>query len=203
MKLETAEFIRSAHGSGEYLRDGRPEVAFVGRSNVGKSSLLNRLLGRKGLARISSTPGRTQAVNYFLVNRRFYFVDLPGYGYAKAGREDRREWAARVEGYFREALPGALVVMLVDGKVGATPLDVQAYQYLASLGAKIVIAATKVDKLGRSRWPAVVREVRTTLELEEAIPVIPVSAHSGSGIKELWGAIAPHLEASPSTRSTR
>src|SRR4051794_888156 len=89
LKLETAEFIRSAHG-GDYLRDGRPEVAFVGRSNVGKSSLLNRLLGRRALARISSTPGRTQAVNYFLVNRRFYFVDLPGYGYAKAGREGRR-----------------------------------------------------------------------------------------------------------------
>lgn len=196
LKLETAEFIRSAHG-GDYLRDGRPEVAFVGRSNVGKSSLLNRLLGRRALARISSTPGRTQAVNYFLVNRRFYFVDLPGYGYAKAGREDRREWAARVEGYFQQALPGALVVILVDGKVGATPLDVQAYQYLSSLGAEIVIAATKVDKMPRGRWAAIVREVRTTLELEESISVIPVSARSGDGIKELWGAIAPHLEASP------
>ena len=197
MKLETAEFIRSAHGSGDYLHDGRPEIAFVGRSNVGKSSLLNRLLGRRSLARISSTPGRTQAVNYFLVNRRFYFVDLPGYGYAKAGREDRREWAGRVEGYFREALPGALVVILVDGKVGATPLDVQAYQYLSSLGAEMVIAATKVDKMPRGRWAAIVRDVRTTLELDESISVIPVSARSGEGIKELWGAIAPHLEASP------
>ncbi|HEY0555217.1 MAG TPA: ribosome biogenesis GTP-binding protein YihA/YsxC, partial [Thermoanaerobaculia bacterium] len=102
MKVETAEFILSAHGGGDYLRDGRPEVAFVGRSNVGKSTLLNGLLGRNSLARTSSTPGRTQAVNYFLVNRRFYFVDLPGYGYAKAGKDMRREWAARVEGYFRE-----------------------------------------------------------------------------------------------------
>jgi len=197
LKLETAEFIRSAHGSGDYLHDGCPEIAFVGRSNVGKSSLLNRLLGRRSLARISSTPGRTQAVNYFLVNRRFYFVDLPGYGYAKAGREDRREWAGRVEGYFREALPGALVVILVDGKVGATPLDVQAYQYLSSLGAAMVVAATKVDKMPRGRWAAIVRDVRTTLELDESISVIPVSARSGEGIKELWGAIAPHLEASP------
>lgn len=196
MKADTAEFIRSAHGSGDYLRDGRPEVAFAGRSNVGKSSLLNRLLGRKSLARISSTPGRTQAVNYFLVNRRFYFVDLPGYGYAKAGKEARREWAARVEGYLREALPGALMVMLVDGKVGATPLDVQAYQYLSGLGAAIVVAATKVDRLPRGRWPAMVREVRATLGLEETIPVIPVSAESGDGVKELWGAIATHLEAS-------
>jgi GTP-binding protein len=195
LKVETAEFIRSAHGSGDYLRDGRPEIAFVGRSNVGKSSLLNRLLGRKGLARISSTPGRTQAVNYFLVNRRFYFVDLPGYGYAKAGKEARREWAARVEGYFREEPPEA-VVMLVDGKVGATPLDLQAYQYLSGLGAAVVVAATKIDRIPRGRRAAAVREVRQALGLNEAIPVIPVSAQSGEGIKELWGAVAPRLEGS-------
>ena len=195
MKIETAEFIRSAHGSGDYLRDGRPEIAFAGRSNVGKSSLLNRLLGRKALARTSSTPGRTQAVNYFLVNRRFYFVDLPGYGYAKAGKEERREWAARVEGYFREEPPDA-VVLLVDGKVGATPLDVQAYEYLSGLGVAMLVAATKVDKVSRGRWAATLKEVRKALGLQEAIPVIPVSAHSGEGIKELWGAIASRLEAS-------
>lgn len=195
MKVETAEFVRSAHGSGDYLRDGRPEVAFVGRSNVGKSSLLNRLLGRKGLARTSSTPGRTQAVNYFLINRRFYFVDLPGYGYAKAGKEARREWAARVEGYFREAKP-ALVVLLVDGNVGATPLDLAAYEYLSGLDAEMLVTATKVDRFSRGRWAQVAREVRKVLGLEEEIPVIPVSARSGEGIKELWGAIAPFLEAS-------
>jgi len=195
VKVETAEFVRSAHGSGDYLRDGRPEVAFVGRSNVGKSSLLNRLLGRKGLARTSSTPGRTQAVNYFLINRRFYFVDLPGYGYAKAGKEARREWAARVEGYFREAKP-ALVVLLVDGNVGATPLDLAAYEYLSGLDAEMLVTATKVDRFSRGRWAQVAREVRKVLGLEEEIPVIPVSARSGEGIKELWGAIAPFLEAS-------
>jgi GTP-binding protein len=194
VKVDTAELVRSAHGSGEYLRDGRPEIAFAGRSNVGKSSLLNRLLGRKGLARTSSTPGRTQAVNYFLVNRRCYFVDLPGYGYAKAGKEARREWAARVEGYFREAPPEA-VVLLVDGKVGATPLDVQAYQYLSGLGAAVVVVATKIDKLPRGRRAAAVREVRKVLDLAATIPVIPVSARSGEGIKELWSAIAPHFAA--------
>jgi len=166
----------------------------VGRSNVGKSSLMNRLLGRKGLARTSSTPGRTQAVNYFLVNRRFYFVDLPGYGYAKAGRDARREWAARVDGYIRGALPDAMVVLLVDGKIGATPLDVQAYEYLASLGAPIVVAATKIDKVTRGKWPAVAREVREVLGLAAEVPVIPVSSQSGEGAKELWGAIALHLQ---------
>lgn len=194
MKVESAEFIRSAIGEGDYLRDGRPEAAFVGRSNVGKSSLLNRLLGRSGLARTSSTPGRTQAVNYFLVNRRFYFVDLPGYGYAKAGKDDRREWAARVEGYLQKALPRALVVQLVDGNVGATPLDEKAYEYLTGMGADVLVAATKMDKQSRGRWPVALREIRKTLGLEERIPVIPVSARTGDGIKELWGAIAPALE---------
>ncbi len=195
MKVDTAEFIRSAHGSGDYLRDGRPEIAFAGRSNVGKSSLLNRLLGRKSLARTSSTPGRTQAVNYFLVNRRFYFVDLPGYGYAKAGKEARREWAARVEGYFREEPPDAMV-LLVDGKVGATPLDVQAYQYLSGLGAAIVVAATKIDQLPRGRRVQAVQGVREVLGLHESIPLIPVSARSGEGIKELWGVLSSRLAAS-------
>ena len=196
MKGETAEFVRSAHGSGDYLHDGRPEVAFVGRSNVGKSSLLNRLLGRKALARVSSTPGRTQAVNYFLVNRRFYFVDLPGYGYAKAGKEARREWAARVDGYLRESLPAAMVVLLVDGNVGATPLDVQAYEYLSGLGAKIVVAATKIDRVSRGRRVAAVKGIRETLGLEDSTPVNPVSAESGDGIRELWGAVAPHFDSS-------
>ncbi len=195
MKVETAEFVLSAHGGGDYLRDGRPEVAFVGRSNVGKSSLLNRLLGRKGLARTSSTPGRTQAVNYFLVNRRFYFVDLPGYGYAKAGKEARREWAGRVEGYFRET-PPALLVLLVDGNVGATPLDEQAHEYLSGLPVEILVAATKIDRISRGRWAQVARDIRQVLSLGSEIPVIPVSARSGDGIKELWGAIAPRLEAS-------
>ena len=196
MKVESAEFILSAHGSGDFPRDGRPETAFVGRSNVGKSSLLNRLLSKKGLARISSTPGRTRAVNFFLVNRRYYFVDLPGYGYAKAGREDRRLWAEMVDGYIRQALPRAQVTLLIDGKVGATPLDVQAYQYLSAFGAPLVVAATKIDKVTRGRRSAAQRTIRETLSLPESTPLIAVSAESGEGIKELWGAIGLHLEAS-------
>lgn len=192
--MTTAELTRSAHGSGDYSRDGRPEVAFVGRSNVGKSSLLNRLLGRPGLARTSRTPGRTQAVNYFLVNRRFYFVDLPGYGYAKASREARRAWAARVDGYLRAGLPGARVVLLIDGKVGATPLDVQAYQFLSSLGAAVVVAATKIDQVPRGRRSAVEPAVRRVLSLPQDVPVVAVSARTGEGIKELWSALGPHLE---------
>lgn len=203
MKVESAEFVKSAHASGDFVRDGRPEVAFVGRSNVGKSSLMNRLLGRKGLARVSSTPGRTRSVNYFLVNRRFWFVDLPGYGYAKAGKQERREWAELADTYFRGtggmgARP--LVVMLVDGKVGATPLDAQAWEYLRSLGSPVLVVATKVDRIPRGRRVAMAKSVGAALELDGAVPLIPVSAHSGEGMKELWSAIAHHLETSAETQ---
>ena len=136
MRIEQAEFSRSALALADFPRDGRPQVAFVGRSNVGKSTLLNRLLGKKGLARTSSTPGRTQAVNFFLVNDRFYCVDLPGYGYAKAGWDARRAWAGVMDVYLRAAGAAGLarVVLLVDGVVGATTLDVQAWQYLREIG---------------------------------------------------------------------
>lgn len=196
MKVETAEFIRSAHQGGDFLRDGRPEIALAGRSNVGKSSLMNRLLGRKALARISSTPGRTRSVNYFLVNRRFYFVDLPGYGYAKAGKGERREWGELVDAYIRQSLPRALVLLLVDGKVGATPLDCQACGYLTGLGAEIAVVATKIDQVSRGRRGAAVLGIRRTLGLGEATSLIPVSAHSGEGMKELWSAVELNLASS-------
>jgi len=197
VKVESAEFVKSARASGDFVRDGRPEIAFVGRSNVGKSSLMNRLLGRKGLARVSSTPGRTRLVNYFLVNRRFWFVDLPGYGYAKAGKEERKEWAALADSYFRadaDDRSRPLVVMLVDGKVGATPLDAQAYEYLASLGVEMLVAATKVDRLPRGKRAAMGKGIRAALG--DGIDIIPVSAHSGEGMQELWSAVARHLEQS-------
>ena len=197
VKVDSAEFVRSAHRSEDFVRDGRPEVAFAGRSNVGKSSLMNRLLGRKNLARVSSTPGRTRAVNYFLVNGRLWFVDLPGYGYAKAGREDRRQWAELVDRYLKVALPRARVVLLVDAKVGATPLDAQAFRYLTGLGAPVTVAATKADRVPAGKRKAALRGIREALlaegETEEAgegLEVIPVSAVTGEGLKQLWAAVA-------------
>lgn len=186
MKIETTEFIRSAHASADFPRDGRPEVAFVGRSNVGKSSLLNRLLGRRSLARISSTPGRTRAINYFLINRRFYFVDLPGYGYAKVGKEERRRWAELIEDYFGHTATGTPVVLLVDGKVGATGLDVEAYRYLLDVGVDVIVVATKIDRLSRGKRAAGLAGIRRTLGIAQPTRLIPVSASTGEGLKELW-----------------
>jgi GTP-binding protein len=198
LKIESAEFCLSAHSVGDFPRDELPEVAFLGRSNVGKSSLLNRLLGRRGLARISSTPGRTQAINYFRVNRRSYFVDLPGYGYARASRTDREAWGKVVEKYLRFSADRLLGVLLVDGNVGATASDIEAHAYLTAEGVQTVVVATKMDRVTRGRWRAVLAEVRATLKLKTTeIPVLGVSAKTGDGIQDLWRHLDAHVGKHP------
>jgi GTP-binding protein len=189
----TAEYVRSAHRPEDFVRDGKPEIAFVGRSNVGKSSLLNALAGSRKLARTGSTPGRTRAVNYFLVDRRYYLVDLPGYGYAKASKDDRNRLARVSESYLRSSVEGERrrVVLLVDGKVGATPLDSLAYRFLADADATIVVAATKADRVGRGERERQRHAIRASLELPDSTPLIFVSAHTGEGLNELWREIRP------------
>lgn len=192
MKIHSAEHILSAMGPAQFRRDGRPEIAFVGRSNVGKSSLMNRLLARKNLARTSSRPGRTQAVNYFLVNDRFYFVDLPGYGYAKASRTDRERWARLMDLYFRDASRRhVLLVQLVDAKVGATVLDEQGAEYFYDLGLAPAVVATKIDKVPRSKRVKQLRSIDAAMDAATPDSVKPpsaiaVSAQSGEGIGTLW-----------------
>jgi GTP-binding protein len=182
--------VRSAAEADQLIEDGEPQVAFVGRSNVGKSSLLNRLLGTD-LARISSSPGRTRTVNYFRVNRRFWFVDLPGYGFARAARTEREKWAAVVASYLESTHCRRLVVQLVDAVVGATPLDVQAAEYLESLDARRVVVATKFDRLKRGRRAAAIDGLRRDLGGETDL--LPVSALTGEGVRELWKSIADFL----------
>src|SRR5205085_5180194 len=123
MKLSSAEFIKSAFAEAQWPRGDVPEVAFLGRSNVGKSSLINSLLGVKGLARTSSTPGRTQSLNFFLINEQFYFVDLPGYGYAKRSKEARHEWGKLIEKYLAEREQLVLSILIVDARHEPSPLD--------------------------------------------------------------------------------
>ena len=203
MRVDTAEFVISAYHREQFLRDGRPEVAFVGRSNVGKSSLMNRLLRRKGLAKTGSTPGRTRAVNYFLINRKFYFVDLPGYGFAKAPRGERQRWATLMNEYFRRpALAGdgpstarMQLIQLVDGKVGATVLDAEGRDYFCSLGLAPITVATKIDKVSRSRRARSLQGIRQRLELPDYETVLPVSAMTGEGVQELWKGISGFLTA--------
>jgi len=191
--ITVAELITSAANASGFPPPGAPEIAFLGRSNVGKSSLLNALAGSSKLARTGSTPGRTRAVNYFLVDGSYYLVDLPGYGYAKASKDDRERLARVSESYLRSSVGGErrTVVLLVDAKVGATPLDALALRFLADADAVIVVAATKADRVGRGERERQRRAIRASLELPDATPLIFVSAHTGEGLNELWREIRP------------
>lgn len=192
LKIESSEFVQSAAGREGFLEDGLPEIAFAGRSNVGKSSLLNRLLGRK-LARTSSTPGRTQMINYFRVNGSFYFVDLPGFGYAKASKENRSRWAEVINDYLRSPHPQRAVVHLVDARVGATTLDEQAAEYFAGLELDVLTVATKVDDVKRGERARRMKEIAAALRLGEPTAVLAVSTQTGEGVRELWKSIAEFL----------
>ena len=186
MKIKDVEFLRSATAAKQFVRDGLPQVAFAGRSNVGKSSLLNRLLQRKKLARTSSKPGRTRMVNYFLINKRFYFVDLPGYGYAKASKVDRQSWGDLIESYLLESAEDLRLVLLVDAKIQGSPLDTQAFEYFQSLGVAQLVVATKIDRVPRSKRTQSLKKIAERLDLEDVDDILPVSAETGEGIDKLF-----------------
>lgn len=192
LKFRKAEFVGASATPEGYLGDGSPEVAIVGRSNVGKSSLLNRLVGSR-VARVSSTPGRTRTVNWFRIDGSFWLVDLPGYGWAKASRTERESWAALVESYLVRQAGPRLILQLVDAKVGATRLDVEAAEYLAATGATMLVVATKVDRLKRNERARSLAEIRRVLRLGEGTALEAVSAVSGEGIRELGKRITDFL----------
>lgn len=185
MKIKTVEFLKSAVKSSDYPAGELREVALAGRSNVGKSSLINRLLNRKGLARISKTPGRTRTINFFLVNGGFYLVDLPGYGFAKVALNERQNWGRMIEGYLgnRENLAGML--LLVDSRHPPSTLDGQMYEWLGHYGVRTAIAATKADKLSRSQLARSLAVIKKTLTVWEDTPLVPFSSVTGQGREEL------------------
>ncbi|MBX3028113.1 ribosome biogenesis GTP-binding protein YihA/YsxC [bacterium] len=163
----------------------QPEVAFAGRSNVGKSSLLNRLVGRRALARVSKTPGRTQQINFFAVDERLMLVDLPGYGFARVPLAVKAEWRQLVEGYLRGARPLRGVLVLVDVRRGLQADDQQLLDFLAAIGLRSAVIATKVDKLGRGARAAALAK----LDRPGGGPPIAFSALNGEGTDAVWGVI--------------
>jgi GTP-binding protein len=186
MKILTAEFLISAMSPSQYPRQLLPEVAFAGRSNVGKSSLLNTLVHRQGLAKTSATPGKTQAINFFLINQRFRLVDLPGYGYAKVPREIQARWQPMVETYLQQRDTLRAVVHIVDIRHTPTEQDQQLREWLQHQGLVTVGVATKADKLPPSRRAAHIQAVRQTLAMPADEPLLLFSARTHEGRLQLW-----------------
>jgi GTP-binding protein len=179
------EFTGSFFHLDQLPKDRRLQVAIAGRSNVGKSSLLNRLVGQKKLAKISSTPGKTRSINFFLVDNKFYFVDLPGYGYAKVARKVRENWGRLLEEYLEQSRRLAGLVLLLDCRREITEEDMELVGWLADRGLPTLAVVTKADKLSRDKVNRKVRAVESQL----GIPAIPFSVVTGQGKKELFGAI--------------
>ena len=197
MKVTVCRFHLSAVRAEDFPRDGFPEVAFMGRSNVGKSSLINRLLGAR-LARTSKTPGRTRAINFFRVNERLYFVDLPGYGYARVPVPMRQEWKGLVEDYLTRPGRPDLAVVLVDARREPTDLDAQLVDWLRAGAVPFRVVLTKADKLSGNGLPRALVDGSRRLGLGSEEPPLAVSAFNGDGVPNLWRAI----DAACETRST-
>jgi len=191
MKIISAEFERSCFKKSDWVIDGRPEIAFLGRSNVGKSSLLNSLLGRKGLARTSNTPGRTQSINYFLVNGRFHFVDLPGYGYARVSKAMRADWGVMAREYLTDREELVLSVQLVDARHEPSELDKQLNDWLIFNRKPHIVVATKSDKLSANQLQ---KQLRSITRIFADSKVFAYSSETGKGRFELWSEIASVLE---------
>ena len=194
MNLQKVEFVRSAATPKDFLSDGLPQIAFAGKSNVGKSSVLNCILQRKKFARVGQKPGKTIHINYFKVDGRAYFVDLPGYGYAQVSASEKERWGKLMERYFAMPEQITLGVMIVDARHAPTALDVVMAQLFSDAGRPFVVVANKLDKLKKSEIAPNMAVIRETLALDERIPVIPFSAEKGTGRGELLSTIVSACE---------
>jgi GTP-binding protein len=195
VRIVSAEFVMSASGVSGCPAGGRPEIAMSGRSNVGKSSLLNSLFGRRALAKVSSTPGKTQLLNYFLVNEAFHFVDLPGYGYARASGEARDRWGRMMQGYLHAREQLVAVIQLVDARHEPSGEDRDMVAWLRHERMPFCLVATKIDKLGAAKRSAALRVITSALELPTTQPVVPCSSRTGEGRDVLLAWIGHTLDA--------
>ena len=193
LNINKAEFIKSAAAPSGFIRDALPNIVFSGKSNVGKSSVINRLLNRKNFARVGQSPGKTIHVNYFLIDKKVYFVDLPGYGYAKVSKAERERWGKLMEQFF--AVDGLidLGVMIVDSRHKPTADDVTMAEWFKSTGCPLVVVANKADKLKKSGIEPNLELIRLTLGLDDSTPLILFSAEKGSGREALMSQILNYV----------
>ena len=189
LNVNKAEFIKSAASPAQFIRSSMPSVVFAGKSNVGKSSVINRMLNRKNFARVGASPGKTVHVNYFHIDGRLYFVDLPGYGYAKVSQSERERWGKLMEQFFAERDRITLGEMIVDARHKPIADDLTMAQWFKDSGCRLVIVANKLDKLKKSEIEPNLRLIRETLELPDSVPLIPFSAEKGQGREALMAEI--------------
>lgn len=194
MNVNKAEFIKSAVSPSDFIADGLPTIVFSGKSNVGKSSVINRLLNRKNFARVGSSPGKTVHINYFLIDRKCYFVDLPGYGYAKVSKEEKARWGRLMEQFFAADGLISLGVMIVDARHKPTADDVIMADWFKATGCPMIIIANKCDKLKKSELEPSQVLIRQALGLSESTPVLMFSAEKGDGRDELFNRILEFLQ---------
>lgn len=194
LNTQKVEFIRSAALPKDFLRGPMPQVSFAGRSNVGKSSVINRLLNRKNFARVGSAPGKTVHINYFEVDGKLYLVDLPGYGYAKVSQVEKERWSKLIQSWFDDPDLMTMGVLIVDARHKPTVNDETMADYYKASGKPWIVVANKLDKLKKSEIEPNLALIRETLELTDDVKVIPFSAEKGTGREELLGIIQAHVE---------
>lgn len=194
MKVVQVDFIISAVSPAQYPTKALPEIALVGRSNVGKSSFINTMLNRKNFARISSKPGKTRTINYYLINEKFHMVDLPGYGYAQVSKTEKEKWGPMMEEYFQTREQLNAVVQLVDLRHPPSKDDRNMYDYFKHFGIPVIVVATKADKIARGSWQKHLKVVRETLQLNSDDSLVLFSSETGQGKEEAWKEIFKKLD---------
>ena len=194
MKIRSSEIVVSAIKKEQYPSEGLPEIALVGRSNVGKSSATNALLNRRNFARTSQTPGKTRTINFYKINNEFYFVDLPGYGYAKVSKSEKDKWGVIMERYLQDRQELCAIFLLVDIRHEPTNDDVMMYEWIKHFGYNCVVIATKADKISRGQYQKHISIIRKKLQLEKDEKVIPLSSSKKTGVEDVWNEIIAQYE---------
>ncbi|QED48820.1 ribosome biogenesis GTP-binding protein YihA/YsxC [Cytobacillus dafuensis] len=193
MKVNSAEIVISAVKPDQYPDQTLPEFALAGRSNVGKSSFINKMLNRKSLARTSSKPGKTQTLNFFIINEILHFVDVPGYGYAKVSKKEREAWGKMIETYLTSREQLKAVVLIVDLRHPPTQDDTMMYGFLKHYEIPCIIIATKADKIPKSKWQKHIKITKETLDLDPNDHLILFSSETGHGKDEAWSVIESYM----------
>lgn len=193
MKVNKAEIEISAVSEAQYPTSNLPEIALAGRSNVGKSSFINTIINRRNLVRTSAKPGKTRTLNFYKINDVFYFVDVPGYGYAKVSKQEREKWGQMMEEYFQTRDPLNLVVLIIDFRHDPTRDDLQMMEYINYLEIPLLIVATKLDKVPQSKRAKRLKATKKILAPYETVGIVPFSSETRENKDKIWGAIEAHL----------